>query len=154
MMCSAIGASAANTITLTGSGGHYTGIFSGTHVAEFTDEFVFSPTFPGSLVSASLVTIGFIASEDIDFTSVMLNGTPLTLSGSGLGLNTAYTATQLLLSGPLTLVVKGNSGSNASYSGTFNLTVVPEPETYALMAAGLGVIGVFTRRTRKTGQSA
>ena len=151
LMCSAVGASAATTVNLTGVGNHYTGGFTVTHTSDFTDEFTFSPTFPSAWVSASLITIGFSLTDNINFTSVSLNGTPLTLSGGPFGPELAFTAAQLLLNGPLTLTVVGTSGSNASYSGTFNLTVVPEPETFALMVAGLGVVGFVTRRKRKVG---
>jgi hypothetical protein len=152
LMLAVAGASAATTVNLTNVGTHYTGGFTVTHSAAFSDEFNFSPVLPSSWVSASLITIGFSATEDIDFTSVWLNGTPLTLTTID-GADVAYTPVQLLLSGPLTLTVSGISGSNASYSGTINLTVVPEPETYALMAAGLGLVGFVSRRKRKNGQA-
>ena len=152
MFCMA-GASAATTVTLTGSGNDYTGGFYVTHNSDFIDEFVFTPSFPSSLVSASLITIGFSGITDIDFTDVKLNGVSLTLVNTEPG-GAAYTASELLLHGPLTLTVIGTSGSNATYSGTINLTVVPEPETYALMVAGLGLVGVISRRKRKQGQPA
>jgi hypothetical protein len=143
----------ATTVNLTGSGDHYTGGFTVTHSGDFTDTFTFSPTFPSSWVSASLITIGFEASENIDFGVVTLNGNLLSHTSDG-PKDVVYTAEQLLLSGPLTLVVNGFSGSNATYSGTFNLTVVPEPETYALMLGGLGMVGFISRRKRKADQAA
>lgn len=144
-------ASAATTVNLTGSGNHYTGGFTVTHTDDFTDTFYFSPEFPSALVSASLITIGFSATEDITFNTVTLNGHSLSLASDGPA-KWAVTASELLLSGPLTLVVTGWSGSNASYSGTINLTVVPEPDTIALMAAGLGVVGFVARRRQQKGK--
>jgi len=152
LMFTAAGALAATTVNLTGAGSHYTGGFTVTHSGDFSDEFTFSPTLPSAWVSASLITIGFSATDDIDFTSVWLNGTQLQLATID-GADVAYTPMQLLLSGPLTLTVNGISGSNATYSGTINLAVVPEPETYALMVAGLGLVGFISRRKRKDGQA-
>lgn len=149
-----VGASAATTIGLTGSGNSYTGSFTVTHSADFTDEYIFTPTFPSTLVTASLITIGITASENIDFTSVWLNGIELTKTSGAAGLETAYTAAPTALTGPITLTVNGKSGDNATYSGTFNLTVVPEPESYALMLAGLGVVGYISRRKRKANLTA
>lgn len=46
--------------------------------------------------------------------------------------------------------VTGASVAAGSFSGTLSVTAVPEPETYALMLAGLGVIG-FTAARRRVG---
>jgi hypothetical protein len=42
------------------------------------------------------------------------------------------------------------SGVN-SYGGTISVTAVPEPETYAMLLAGLGVVGFAARRRNKVG---
>ncbi|MEK7708235.1 MAG: FxDxF family PEP-CTERM protein, partial [Pseudomonadota bacterium] len=37
-------------------------------------------------------------------------------------------------------------GQFASYAGTMNISPIPEPETYAMLLAGLGLIGFSARR--------
>lgn len=131
---------------------NYTGGFNVTHSGAFTDTFTFSPSFSSSVVSAVLTSIGFTTVTDINFTAVSINGQALNIV-NGL-VDTATTLTQLNLTGPLTLSVSGLSGSNASYSGTVNVTaVIPEPETYALMLGGLGLVGFAARRRKAANQA-
>jgi PEP-CTERM motif len=115
---------------------------------DFTDIFTF--TVAGSVkANSSMITIGS-GLQNIDFLSADLNGTPLTLSPNGFA--EFGTLGDTLLTGPLVLTVKGKSaaagGTFASYSGTMNVTAVPEPETYAMMLAGLGIVGFLARRRR------
>jgi hypothetical protein len=45
------------------------------------------------------------------------------------------------------LKVSGTTvGGQASYGGNIVATPVPEPETYAMLLAGLGVVGFLARR--------
>jgi hypothetical protein len=119
----------------------------------FTDTFNFTPGAGAVLANASLITIGFTPSENIDFTSALLNGVALTLSPTG-NVETAFTVTNLALSFPLQLVVTGHSGAtgtgpghSASYSGTLNITAVPEASTVILIGLSLVVIGFIARRS-------
>ncbi len=41
-----------------------------------------------------------------------------------------------------------NDTAIASLGGTFNVTAVPEPESYAMLMAGLGVLGFMARRKK------
>lgn len=48
------------------------------------------------------------------------------------------------------LVVFGDKSiAPASYGGTITVTPIPEPEIYAMMAAGLGIMGWFGRRRKQ-----
>ncbi|MBK9347554.1 MAG: PEP-CTERM sorting domain-containing protein [Burkholderiales bacterium] len=38
------------------------------------------------------------------------------------------------------------SAGGASYGGNIGVTAVPEPETYAMLLAGLGLMGAIARR--------
>jgi len=145
---------AATTVNLTQDAvntNKYTGGFTVTHTGAFTDTFTFSPTLPSSVVSASLISIGFSNADNIDFTSVTLNGYALKIV-NGI-VDTAITSSQLNLTGPLTLSVSGLSGTGASYSGTINVTAVPEPETFAMLGAGLALVGFAARRRKAANQA-
>lgn len=125
-----------------------------THVEAgmFTDTFTFIGLSEG-VFTGSLVTIGFSDTNNIDFTSVSINGQAYELTGNGVGVEVATFRPQQL-SGPLVLTVMGVAGPSladgtaisASYAGTANLAPVPELQTYAMMLAGLGVIGMLGRR--------
>jgi len=116
---------------------------------DFTDVFTFTLAGPVT-ANASLVTIGEGLSN-IDFISADLNGNALTFSPIGRS-EFGFTAGDLDLTGPLVLTVKGKSGADngifASYSGTMNVTQIPEPGSCALILAGLGVVGFFSRRRK------
>ena len=124
-----------------------------THLAAgaFTDTITFNDGVGGTFAS-SLVTVGFLDQSNIDFTSVSVNGQTFTLGANG-PIETPYFQPSTV-DGPLVLTVKGvaapaltaGTAIAASYAGTANVTAVPEPESYALMLAGLGVVGMLVRR--------
>ncbi|WP_157271813.1 FxDxF family PEP-CTERM protein [Azohydromonas aeria] len=51
--------------------------------------------------------------------------------------------------GDWTLKLAGTGDGSASYTGLVSVAAVPEPETYALMLAGLGLVGVIARRRQR-----
>jgi hypothetical protein len=112
--------------------------------ADFTDVFNFINIAGPVTANASLITIGS-GFNNIDFVSANLNGSPLTLSPNGF-LETGMIG-DTFLTGPLVLTVTGKSaaagGTFASYSGTMN---VPEPQTWALLLAGVVGIALIARR--------
>ncbi|MCB2019634.1 MAG: FxDxF family PEP-CTERM protein [Rhizobacter sp.] len=119
----------------------------------FTDTFNFinGPSFAD--VTASLVTAALInGNQNIDFTSATLDGNALTFSPNGqfeigVGAWSGLTGPtfQLIVMG----TASGTPGSTAaSYSGTLNVSPVPEPGTYALLLAGLGAVGFIAKRRK------
>lgn len=118
----------------------------------FTDTFNFA--LPSGTVGFNLSSVSFVALSGLNFTSVTFNGVALTLTQVP---NTfvwnAFTTSPLpvVAGGPQVLVVKGNGGVNASWSGTgaFAPAVVPEPGTWALMIVGFGGAGAMLRSRRR-----
>lgn len=55
-----------------------------------------------------------------------------------------------LAAGTYTLQVSGSvlGTSGGSYSGVLNLAPVPEPESYAMLLGGLGLLGLMVRRRK------
>ena len=50
------------------------------------------------------------------------------------------------------LVIKGNllgGHLDGSYAGNFAIAAIPEPETYAMLLAGLGLLGFMSRRRKE-----
>ena len=150
----------AYNINLTNTTGNlWTGGFNATPspLGAFTDTFTFTPdaTF-GSTAQAFLANLSVTGSDAsaINFTSANLNGISLTGFGGptvfGYAQGQVLAQTSLLFNGPLTLTVMGNT-NGGSYGGTFNLNLapVPEPETYGMLLAGLGVLGFLARRRKQ-----
>jgi hypothetical protein len=117
----------------------------------FTDIFNFTPNWIGGDVSGSLTTITLVdPSNTINFTSANINGSAF--SFSAIGTQTIGTLMFAIANAPLILTVNGFAGVGtgmpiaASYSGTVNVTNVPEPGTIALLGLGLFGLGFMRKR--------
>lgn len=129
---------------------------------EFVDTFTFTGIDRWGMVNASLTTIGMSAAFDINFVSAVLNGATYNFTRSTMGgyRNALEIAAlpDVRLSGPLVLTVRGYAGQgltagtpiSASYSGTINVTQVPEPGTLALAALALLGGGMIVARRRQS----
>jgi hypothetical protein len=139
--------------------GSFTGTFHDEGIVNdasgsFTDTGVF--TLPAGIAGADITTqFSTDVSNNIDFSSVTLNGQPFDMTPNGKH-EGGYILSLPVTSGPQTLVVKGTSGGNGSFAGTisFELSAVPEPASWALMIMGFGGAGAALRRRRHTALSA
>jgi hypothetical protein len=121
----------------------------------FVDTFTFTPaTFAGD-VSVSFTSL----SGPVNFFAALLNGQGFSfLPESGQALFAFQTAVTADMPLELTLLgFAGNAETLMDASGVYRGTItaaIPEPETYALMFAGLAVIGAVARRRTRRSQAA
>ncbi len=144
------------TVTLTNTVGNtWTASIGDTPMmGAFTDVFNLMPAAtPGSLAWGSVVNTSFFGMANITFTAADLNGTPLFAGALPFGPVTYNFATLLPapVAGPLTLTIHGFNTGGGSYGGDINILMapVPEPETYAMLLGGLGILA-FLARGRKS----
>jgi len=120
----------------------------------FTDTYTFNPSsFTSATVASILSTVSLNDSSGITFSNVSLNNVSYAITDSAL-----YTLPSLAIGAGavtsglenLTLTVSGLARGTASYGGSFavggTVSAVPEPGTYAMLIAGLGLIGFMRRR--------
>ena len=120
----------------------------------FVDTYTFTLT-GSSFLTAGSIDSSAVGGQDLDFMSVMIMQgatTVATFANSGTDAQEHFTLAQTLLSaGSYSLVITGTQSADAaSYAGNAAVVAapVPEPKIYALMLAGLGVMGFIARRRR------
>jgi hypothetical protein len=128
------------------------GVVCATNPCSFTDTFTFSGLAGFNVVGATITSgpsDAVAALYDIALTSVTLNGSPFTITSTGIVEQGFLSGVSLLASGN-TLVVSGTSYGGGTYSGTLQLrqsaAAVPEPAAWALMIAGFATVGYAMRR--------
>ncbi|MEB0136179.1 FxDxF family PEP-CTERM protein [Actimicrobium sp. CCC2.4] len=157
----------------TGSG-DYTGGFSVLHnvAGDFSDKLVF--TFNAMPATSGMVDVLTASASVYKFGGIFLNALTYTNNSSTYGtVSSKYSNSFLKLDaqfldngapfdGTLTLLASGTTLlGGGTYSGNITATPafasppvspVPEPETYAMMLAGLGLLGFAARRKAKVNQ--
>jgi hypothetical protein len=104
----------------------------------FFDSFTFSLAAPGD-ISGGTFSVGITG-----FTAVLQDATFAAI-GIDTNPNDGFSFAGLA-AGNYSLNFLGTSTPGGAYGGV--LTAVPEPETYALMLAGLGIVGFVAARRR------
>lgn len=138
-------------------------MFVGKAVGAFTDTFTFTFTSLPSTASFTIDELSLGSFTNIDWD----DAAAATLSGGGLaaplvlgeaGIDSSFSFSNILVTAsPIVLTLKGvadGTGIPGQISpGTYSVAAVaapiPEPETYAMMLAGLGAIGFMAARRRR-----
>jgi hypothetical protein len=104
--------------------------------------------FGFSSLLGSYAISGDISGTKFAVSSIKINGTPWDLSGGSSNLSLGSLSFPAVSS--IELIVTGNRlASGANFQGSLVMNPVPEPETYALMLAGLVAVGFVARRRGK-----
>lgn len=121
----------------------------------FADQFTFSVTGLPHNLDAVVASISPTADTGLDITGLAVYSEAGTLIASGTSLMTGVTdvwtlSTDGLALGNYYLQVSGTlvSDTSGSFGGAVMLMPVPEPATYGMMLAGLGVVGWIARRRK------
>lgn len=121
----------------------------------FMDQFTFNVFGQNHSLDAIVSSISRTASTGLDITSLALysSGGSLLTTGTmaSSGAQDIWTlSVESLAVGSYYLQVSGTMMSNTSgsFGGSVMLNPVPEPETYGMMLAGLGVVGMLARRRK------
>lgn len=153
---SSIGANAATysigDLTSLGDDGYF---FSSSFSARssFSDIYNFSISGGENFFGAIASKVSAKASQSLTSFSGTLtggNGFSQSLSSFSVGLSQGLSFTDNLVAGSYSLALSGTSQAGGSYSLTLMAAPVPEPETYAMLLAGLGLMGAIARRRNRS----
>jgi hypothetical protein len=143
----------------------YSNTFSGITTQKFYDDYTFSlsPASSFSSITASIELGSFFGINNISVRLFQGGGpfaagvTPIVQVWStpfnaapGVTGSVSVTNVAALASNTYTLEVRGDvvGSLGGSYTGSVNVVPVPEPETYALLLAGLGLMGTIAKRRK------
>lgn len=117
----------------------------------FSDIFNFNLPSAGELNATISSIFRQALNNNVDFTSVTLNGQAFTIGSTG-NVEFRFLNGLAVNAGPQTLVVNGSSGGNGSYAGTLSfaplLAGVPEPAAWTTLILGFALVGSSMRRNR------
>ena len=145
-------ASVAAPVSLLPSGpGMFSGSFTQSVDGSFIDEFTFSPASFSGLVSVRLSSV----SGPVSFFSALLNGQGFSFDPA-LGQPDFSFSALVTNDMPLMLTVlgavldaAGNPAGAGSYAAAITAAAVPEPQSLALVLAGLAALGFALRRKQQ-----
>ena len=147
-----LAAGAQTVVLLPTAGGGFTGSFVQAANGSFFDTFTFTPGSVSGNVTVTLTD----AEGPINFFTAILNGQGFGFLPESGGTTFVFNAT-VTADQPLQLLVTGFAGdastlmpADAFYQGEFTISAVPEPESVALMLAGIGMMAAAVAWRRQT----
>ena len=153
-LCFVAGAANAGVVTINSWDGNsasgYSASFGHTNMTgQFTDLYDFSvPPVSSGNSTANGISLGFgLSGNGITFSSYDLYQAGLLIASGVIDKSSSYLGFTGGGNGNYTLGLKGSASSSyCPYDGHISVSPVPEPETYAMMLVGLGLVFVSVRR--------